>query len=128
MPANINTYIGRASAWHNLGTVTGRYMSWKEILEIGGLDFDIFKSQLRDGLGRPVEAWGVFRWNSADKLAGRRDAAAYLGVVGESYTPINHAKGFEMIDALVASKDGAHYETAGVLGKGEVVWGLATFA
>jgi phage/plasmid-like protein (TIGR03299 family) len=111
---NINTYIGRQSAWHNLGTVTGNYMSWAEILQHGGLDFEVVKNQLEYN-GMPVAAWGIFR----------NDNGAFLGAVGEQYTPIQHQRGFEMIDALVRSKDGAHYETAGVLGEGEKVWGLA---
>lgn len=125
MAHNINTYIGRQSAWHSLGTVTGAYQTWNQILAHGGLDFVVFKSQLRDGLGRAVDAWGTFRWNLADKAAGAKDKAQFLGAVGKDYTVIQHATGFDMIDALVASQDGAHYETAGALGNGEVVWGLA---
>ena len=30
-----------------------------------------------------------------------------------------------MIDSILADQNGAHYETAGCLGKGETVWGLA---
>jgi phage/plasmid-like protein (TIGR03299 family) len=115
MAHNINTYIGRQSAWHNLGTVTGKYMTWAEILAAGGLDFDVNKEQLFDANGNAVKAYGTFR----------SDNHAFLGAVGETYTVINHAAGFEMIDALVGSVDGAHYETAGVLGAGEMVWGLA---
>jgi phage/plasmid-like protein (TIGR03299 family) len=125
MPANINAYIGREAAWHRLGIVTGHHMTWAEVQANGGLDFVVFKSQLHDGLGRPVNAWGTFRWNGADKLAGNKEAAVFLGVVGEDYEVIQHAHGFQMIDALVSSVDNAHYETAGALGNGERVWGLA---
>jgi phage/plasmid-like protein (TIGR03299 family) len=124
MSANIDMYVGRSAAWHGLGTVTGNYMTWAEI-EAKGLDFQIFKSQLRDGLGRPVDAWGTFRWNQADKLAGRKDATVFLAPVGEDYQIIPHGRGFQMVDLLIKSQDGAHYETAGSLGKGKVVWGLA---
>jgi hypothetical protein len=122
MPANINAYIGREAAWHRLGIVTGHHMTWAEVR---GLDYVVFKSQLHDGLGRPVNAWGTFRWNRVDKLAGNREAVVFLGVVGEDYVVIQHCQGFQIIDALVASVDNAHYETAGALGKGERVWGLA---
>jgi phage/plasmid-like protein (TIGR03299 family) len=125
MAANIETYIGREAAWHNMGTVTGHFMTWAEILQHGGLDFQVFKSQLRDGLGRPVKAWGTFRWDHEDWHAGNKDNARFLGVVGEDYKVIQHATGFELVDAIVQSQSGAHYETAGVLGNGEVVWGLA---
>ena len=115
MAHNINTYIGRQAAWHKLGTVTGNYMTWAEILAHGGLDFTVIKQQLEFQCV-PVEAWGTFR----------SDNGVFLGAVGNWYTPINHAQGFELVDALVGSVDGAHYETAGVLGKGEKVWGLAS--
>jgi hypothetical protein len=85
MPANINAYIGREAAWHRLGTVTGHHMTWTEVQGNGGLDYVVFKSQLHDGSGWPVDAWGTFRWNRADKLAGNREAAVFLGVVGEDY-------------------------------------------
>lgn len=114
MAHNINTYIGRQAAWHKLGTVTGKYLTWTEILQHGGLDFSIVKNQL-EYMGVQIDAWGTFR----------SDNGVFLGTVGQDYAPINHAQGFELIDALVESVDGAHYETAGVLGKGETVWGLA---
>lgn len=125
MPANVQTYIGRESAWHKLGVVTGQYFTWQDALRDGGLDFQVFKSQLKDGLNRPVPAWGTFRWNTPDVAAKRPEASIFLGTVGQDYKVIPHASGFELVDALVASTDGAHYETAGVLGQGEVVWGCA---
>ena len=115
MAHNINTYIGRQAAWHTLGTVTGQFMTWEQIQAHGGLNYLPVKQQLYSATGQLVEAWGVFR----------PDNGAFLGAVGDQYTVIDHAEGFRMIDALIQSKDGAHYETAGCLGKGEVVWGLA---
>ncbi len=109
------SYIGRQAAWHKLGTVTGSYMTWADIQAHGGLNYLPVKQQLFDASGNAVDAWGVFR----------PDNGAFLGPVGDGYTVIDHAEGFRMLDILVASKDGAHYETAGCLGKGEVVWGLA---
>jgi hypothetical protein len=78
MPANINAYIGREAAWHRLGIVTGHHLTWREVQADGGLDYVVFKSQLHDGLGRPVNAWGTFRWNRADKFAGNKEAAVFL--------------------------------------------------
>ena len=48
----------------------------------------------------------------------RPHTGAFLGAVGDQYTVIDHAEGFMMIDALIQSKDGAHYETAGCFGEG----------
>lgn len=114
MAHNINTYVGRQAAWHKLGMVTDRYLTSEELLLHAGLDYTPEKRQL-EWAGVPVEAWGVFR----------PDNDAFLGPVGKDYTIVNHAEGFKMTDSLIASRDGAHYETAGCLGKGEVVWGLA---
>lgn len=125
MSANINTYRGRVAAWHALGTVTGKYETTEELLRDPGFQFIVFKSQLHDGLGRTVDAWGTFRWNLQDKLAGRKDAAQFLGTVGKDYSVIQHEEGFKTVDALMQSVNGAHYETAGVLGNGEQVWALA---
>lgn len=112
---NINTYIGRQSAWHKLGTVTGKHMSWPEMVALEpSLNFDVFKAQLEFN-GVKIDSWGTFR----------SDNGVFLGNIGENYTPIQHREGFEMVDALVGSIDGAHYETAGVLGIGQMVWGLA---
>ena len=124
MPANIFVYAGRQAAWHKLGTVAGHHMTFAEVQQ-HGLDYTVFKSQLRDGRSRPVNAWGTFRWNASDRADGNKEAAVFLGVVGEDYQVIQHADGFRTMDALVASVDGAHYETAGALGNGERVWGLA---
>lgn len=141
MSHDVNTYIGRLAPWWALSeagykaTVTGKMSTWAELLAHGGLDFDVFKSQLQDNLGRPVDSWGVFRWNHGDHDAWKDAATAdrraiaeksiFLGSVGQDYNPNSHVKGFEIVDLLMANKDGAHYETAGVLGQGEVVWGLA---
>ena len=125
MAHNINTYIGRVAAWHTLGTVTGKHETTASLLSDPGFQYIVFKSQLHDGLGRPVDAWGTFRWNLADKLAGRKDAAQFLGAVGKDYGVIQHDEGFKSIDAVMRSANGAHYETAGVLGNGERVWALA---
>jgi len=122
---NINTFISRQPAWHKLGTVTGKYQTTDELLADKGFQFVVFKSQLRDGLERPVAAWGTFRWDLADKVAGRKDAAKFLGAVGEDYAVLQHDEGFKSIDALMNTADGAHYESAGVLGGGERVWALA---
>jgi phage/plasmid-like protein (TIGR03299 family) len=125
MAHNIDTYIGRRAAWHALGTVTGKYQTTEELLADEGFQYSVFKSQLHDGLGRLVEAYGTFRWDYKDRAKGDKAAAKFLGVVGKDYEVMQHQEGFRTIDALMRTADGAHYETAGVLGNGEKVWALA---
>lgn len=113
MVANIDSYIGRLPAWHNLGTVTGEYLTVEKIFADGGLDFLVEKRQLEYS-GNPVDAWGIFR----------TDNEAFLGSVGSEYEPIQHREGFSFLDHIVGVENGAHFETAGSLGRGETVWGL----
>src|SRR3982751_3377336 len=102
MAHEINMYFGRQDAWHGLGTVTGQYLTWTDLIA-QGLNFGVEKQQLCDQTGIFVPVWGTFR----------TDTNAFLGSVGERYEIIHHSMGFDMIDALVAAKNGAHYETAG---------------
>lgn len=118
-----DTYAGRLDGWHKLGEVSGKFQTWREMVAAAKADFHVFKSQLHDGLGRPVDAWGTFRWNTDDRLAGDKAKAKFLGAVGQDYTVIQHTSGFELLDALVNQIDGAHYETMGTLDYGKVVWG-----
>ena len=120
-----HAYIGRQSAWHALGTVTGKYQTTAELLADETFKFDLFKSQLHDGLGRTVDAWGIFRWDRADRAAGRKDATQFVAPVGRDYTVIPFSEGFKTIDTLMQSADGSHYETAGVLDYGARLWALA---
>ena len=121
--AGTTTFAGRKDAWHKLGIVTGVFMTWRALLAAAHADFNVFKSQLRDGLGRPVDAWGTFRWDLEDKAVKDMAKAVFLGTVGSGYQVIQHTEGFELLDSLVGSIDGAHYETMGTLDKGRVVWG-----
>ena len=125
MAHNINTYIGKEAAWHKLGLVTGKFQTTEDLMAHPGFQFDVIKEQLRDEFGRPVEAWGTFRWDREDRAKDDKSSIKFLGAVGRVYQVIPHAAGLSIVDELVASADGAHYSTAGVLGNGETVWGLA---
>lgn len=121
---NNNAYIGRQAAWHRLGTVTGKYQSTDDLLAHPIFQYRVFKSQLHDGLGRPIDAWGMFRWDYVDEVAGLKDKTVFLAPVGADFNAPPFKEGFTTCDALMQTADGAHYETAGVLGKGEKVWAL----
>jgi phage/plasmid-like protein (TIGR03299 family) len=123
MSANIDTYMGRQSAWHKAGLVTGQFMTADEILANPGFQYDVTKERLCDPWGEPIDSFGTFRWNRTNG-----STPTFLANVGEDYSVIHHSVGFQMSDALVGSINGAHYETAGVLGKGEKVWGLINLA
>lgn len=105
----------RVPAWHKLGTIVDGAMNWEQAMSLANLDFEVRKVQMQNPVsGEPVEAWGVLR----------NDNEAFLGVVGERYTPIQNKSLFSFIDGIIG-EDGFHYETAGVLGKGERVFVMA---
>ena len=132
-----DTYAGRQDAWHALGSVTGKFSTWKEILAAAGQAFEVVKFQL-DFQGVPVEAWGTFRVDfeipkglekrQAKQITlndGRTCFLNFLGPVGADYQVIQHTSGFELLDHLVGTIDGAHYETMGTLDFGRTIWGQA---
>lgn len=110
-----DSYAGRLDAWHALGDVSGEFQTWKEMLAKAKADFQVVKNQL-DFAGKLVDAWGTFRVNPDG-------SQRFLGTVGEDYAVIQHTEGFDLMDALVGSIDGAHYETMGTLDYGRIVWG-----
>jgi phage/plasmid-like protein (TIGR03299 family) len=112
--------LARQPAWHGLGTVVDHLMKAEEAFKQAQLDWQVEKRPLYslwpDGSYWKTDASGIFRMTDN----------ALLGTCGEMYKPIQNASGFELIDALLELSDGGmYYETAGALGKGEVVWALA---
>jgi phage/plasmid-like protein (TIGR03299 family) len=108
-------YVSKwGNPWHELGTPVENAMTAVQALELSRQNFKVEKFQL-EFQGKPVPAWGIFR----------TDSMGLLGTCGEGYLPIQNDAQFDAIDALLQGSDGAHYDTAGVLGKGERVWALA---
>ncbi len=101
--------------WHGLGTRLEQPATAREAIEAAGLDYiaDLKAIQTRDGTPIPQR-----------KAVVRSDTADVLGVVGNTYVPVQNHQAFGFLDAVVA--DGSlRYHTAGALGKGERVWMLA---
>lgn len=99
-------------AWHSLGkTVTG-CMTWEEAIKEAGLDWIVEKQPLFSETGVELDAWGIFRQSDT----------AFLGPVGARYEPIQNKESFAFVDALIGREGGAHYDTAGALGNGEVIF------
>jgi len=121
MAHNLATVNGQVSmwmqgkkedAWHLLGQRTDTAQTWESASDLAGLSYPVEKQQLFDGAGRPVEAWGIFRTDNMDML----------GSVGSGYTPFQNRNAFKTVDILMEAENGAHYDSAGALGKGEVIW------
>lgn len=101
--------------WHQLGTRLDEPATAREAIDASGLNFQVSLKSLSttDGLSVPQR-----------KAVIRSDTGDVLGVVGNSYIPVQNYQAFGFLDAVVAD-GGLRYHTAGALGKGERVWMLA---
>ena len=106
--------------WHNLGTPVDGAMTALEAMTKSNQNWTVITRDMfaRNPLSNVVEKTGQIALY-------RSDNGALIGVAGDGYQPINNAVQFEAIDYLLEASNGAHYDTAGVLGKGERVWALA---
>ena len=107
-------YAGE-TPWHGLGTKLDEPATATEAIDAAGLNYhvDLRPIETDDGIPIPQR-----------KAVIRRDSNTVLGVVGNSYQPVQNHECFSFLDAVV--EDGQlRYHTAGALGKGEKVWMLA---
>jgi phage/plasmid-like protein (TIGR03299 family) len=101
--------------WHGLGTRLDEPATAREAIEAAGLDYLAELKTIKTTDDVPVPS---------RKAVIRSDSGGLLGVVGNTYVPVQNYQAFGFLDAVVA--DGSlRYHTAGALGKGERVWMLA---
>jgi len=98
--------------WHGLGTKLNAPATAQETISAAGLNFDVTLSNMTttDGILIPSR-----------KAVVRTDTNAVLGVVGNSYVPVQNRQAFGFLDAI-AAEGGIRYHTAGALRKGERIW------
>ena len=107
--------MGKA-AWHRMGTVVDGLLTMIEVFAHTGIDkIMVAVEPFFDALGNESGFYGVKRL----------DNNQYLAPCGKNYQVLQYADLFPWADSLIGMLGGAHYETAGVLGKGERVWSLA---
>lgn len=119
MSANVDSMMYKgATPWHGQGTKVNGAVTMNEALELAGLDWTVEKRRLyyekNEG---PLD---YARWDGHVATV-RCDREDVLGIVGSDYTVIQNDEAFELIDAVVDNGP-YEYETAGALGRGEVVW------
>ena len=107
-------YYGE-TPWHGLGTRLDSPATAAEAMTAAQLNYEVELQSLQT-----VEQILVPK----KKGVVRTDSKQILGVVGNSYRPIQNSECFSFLDSLVQSDD-LRYHTAGALGKGERVWMLA---
>jgi phage/plasmid-like protein (TIGR03299 family) len=122
MSHNLASTNGRAAMfyygetpWHRLGTKLDNPATAAEAIEAAGLNYRAELTQMLTVDGIPIHD---------RKAVVRSDNREVLGVVGNSYVPIQNAECFNFLDAVVAEGQ-VSYHTAGALGKGERIWMLA---
>ena len=122
MAHNLATTDGNAAMmytgevpWHKLGTKLAQPATAREAIEAAGLNYRVDLKSLNTEDGTAV---------SQRKGVVRSDNGKVLGVVGNSYVPVQNYQAFGFLDAVVA-EGGLRYHTAGALGNGERIWMLA---
>ena len=107
-------YTGEAP-WHRMGNRLNDPATAREAIVAAGLDYEVELTSLSTTDGKAVPT---------RKAVVRRDTDEVIGVVGNSYVPVQNREAFGYLDAVVAD-GGLRYHTAGALGKGERIWLLA---
>ncbi len=116
MPANVENmfYVGDMP-WHREGISLHDPPDTKTAIEAAKLNWGVDKVKLYAEGGSMVQDYfGIMR----------SDNREVLGVVGKGYEPLQNTDAFKFFDPLVDKKL-IEYETAGSLGKGEIIWILA---
>ncbi|SIO63256.1 phage/plasmid-like protein TIGR03299 [Singulisphaera sp. GP187] len=107
-------YVGEVP-WHGLGCRLDAPATAREAIQAASLDYDVTLANLTTTDGIHV---------TSRRAVVRTDTDDILGVVGNTYVPVQNREAFAFLDTIVA--DGSlRYHTAGALRKGEKVWLLA---
>lgn len=107
----------KEKAWHNLGQVIEHYPTSAEAVKYAGLDYEVVK---RPNI-HPLPS-GVNIISDNSYFTFRTDTEAVLGdKIGADYEVVQNTEAFAFFDDMVGG-DGIKYETAGALGKGEIIF------
>jgi len=123
MAHNIEIINGEASMfyygdkpWHGLGQQLENPATSKEAIQAAKLDWEVEKKQIY--LENIIPVKNKFATVRKDR------PETVLGIVGNSYTPLQNAEAFGFFDSIVGEGQ-AVYHTAGSLLEGKLVWILA---
>lgn len=117
---NSMAYTGE-TPWHQLGVQFAGKFTAEQAIEAANLEYTVEKVPLF----MRVQGEGQESFVKTDGFATvNADTNDILGYVRSRYTPLQNRAAFGFFDELI-EEGGAHYVTAGALGKGERVWLLA---
>lgn len=114
----------RQDAWHRLGTVTPDAMTAEEALSaarLGGWNVRKLTLTARELSENGVTSHEVERFYATARTNPVTGGTDILGVVGETYHPVQNEANCELLNTLV-DESGAHFETAGSLYGGRQVF------
>jgi len=119
-------------AWHGLGQIISKYPTSAEAIKYAGLNYEVEKRPLftYDTVNNNLNS----NHNSSNQNSKtgfiipeievpdfyatiRSDTEQVLGVVGNDYEIVQNVNAFSFFDAIVESRKGILYETAGALGE-----------
>ena len=132
----------KEKAWHGLGQIISDYPTSAEAIIQAGLNYEVEKRPLftydtaNNNLNKEQKSSSDNNssQSSSTKLiipeievpdyyaTVRTDTKQVLGVVGNDYEVVQNVNAFSFFDAIVESRKGILYETAGALGKGERIF------
>jgi phage/plasmid-like protein (TIGR03299 family) len=102
-----------------MGTELDNLATAREAIEAAGLNYTVVKKPLKEVVELIHPDVVSDRWATV-----RTDTGDVLGIVGNSYEPLQNRDAFRFFDSVVGTNE-ALYETAGALGRGERIWILA---
>lgn len=120
----------REPAWHRLGNVVEDYPgSWDEARKLAGIEWDPISEPIYalagvDGDGNPryEKIEGYYSVNRSDRTPG--EANRVMSVQQDSYTLIDNGEVGQILEAVLDTSPKLHYETAGALAEGNMIWAL----
>lgn len=120
-----NLFTTRTPAWHGLGTVLPDHPTREEAQKIAHnwepITAPIFSE--RPIVGEDGDLTTVMEEVEGFKSVVRSDTSDVLGVVSESYTPVNNSEMYDIAEAIEGEAKGSvMYETGGSLKGGSKVW------
>lgn len=120
-----NLFTTRTPAWHGLGTVFPDHPTREEAQKIAHnwepITAPIFSE--RPIVAEDGDLTTVMEEVEGFKSVVRSDTSDVLGVVSESYTPVNNSEMYDIAEAIEGEAKGSvMYETGGSLKGGSKVW------
>jgi len=118
---NRMAFVGKP-AWHGLGVKVDPDIGVADMIVAAGLDWRVWKRPAPGAYDVHTNTYA--RYLVMREPCGEETEDALLGVVGRKYTPLQNVEAFRFFEPFL-ERGWARFETAGALGRGEVVWVLA---